>query len=178
MRIARKTIRGQGNTTVIPQIFQHFPATLIAALGFFHQRLHDHRADTRVNGRIQLLRRHRVFIHDFINNGGNALTGEWFFAGHHLIQHHAQGKNIAASIDGPALHLFRRHITGRAHYVRGLLHGAKLQDLRGTEVCDLHSIVGGQHKVGRLDVAMYHMTFVRELQRAARLLRYAQYARQ
>ncbi len=45
----------------------------------------------------------------------------------------------------------------------GLLDGAKLQNLGGAEVRDLDGIVGGEHQVRGLDVAVDDVAFMREL---------------
>ncbi len=60
----------------------------------------------------------------------------------------------------------------------GLLDGAELQNLGGAEVRDLDGIVGGEHQVRGLDVAVDDVAFMRELQRAAGLIHDAQRARQ
>ena len=62
--------------------------------------------------------------------------------------------------------------------MRGLLHGAELQDFRGAEIGDLDSVVTSQHQIGRLDVAMHDVALVGKLQGAARLLHDAQDSRQ
>ena len=119
-----------------------------------------------------------LFIDDLIDHRGDALARERLFAGHHFVEHNAQRKDVAPAIDGAALHLFRRHVAGRAHDVRGLLDGAELQNLRRAEVRDLDGIVGGKHEVCRLDVSVDDVAFMRELQRTTSLLHDAQRARQ
>src|SRR5258708_3592937 len=131
-----------------------------------------------MNRGIDLSRRDGIFVDDLIDHRGDVLARERFFAGHHFVEHDAQRKNVAAAVDGAALHLFRRHVAGRAHDVRGLLDGAELQNLRRAEIRDLDGIVGGEHEVRRLDVAVDDVAFMRELQRAASLLHDAQRARQ
>src|SRR5438094_2541600 len=131
-----------------------------------------------MNRRIYLPRRHGIFVDDLVDHRCDVLSRKRLFAGHHFIKHDAQRKNVAASVDGTALHLFRRHITRSAHDVRSLLHGTELQDLGCAKVRDLHSVVGGEHQVRGLDVAVNYVAFVRELQRAARLLHDAQRTRQ
>ncbi len=163
---------------VIAEVLEHFPAALIATLWILDQCFHHHGADTRVNGGIHLFRRNRFFVHNFVNDGGDVLSREGLLAGDHLVEHDAQGKDVAAPVDGAAFHLFRGHVAGRAHDVRGLLYGAELQDFRGAEVGDLDGVVGGEHQVGGLNVAVHHVAFVGELQGAASLIHNAQNARQ
>ena len=162
---------------IIAQIFKKFVAALVAILRFFRQRAHHRSADARMNRGIDRARRHRHFVHDFVDDRRDALAGKWFFSSDHFVQHDAERKNIGATIDGATLHLFRRHVARRAHHVRGLLHGSELQNFRGAEVGDFHRVVAGQHDVRRLDVAMHDVVFVRKLQRVARLLHDAQHAR-
>ncbi len=167
-----------GDTAVIPQILEHFPAALVTRFRFLRQRLHHYRADPGMDRWINLPRRDWLFVHDLVDDRRDVLPGKRFFSRHHFIQQHAQGENIAPSVDCPALHLFRRHIAWRTHNVRGLLHGAELQDFRGAEVGDFHRVISRQHDICRLDVAVYDVPLVRKLQRAARLLHDAQHARQ
>src|SRR5229473_491640 len=164
--------------TVIAEIFEHFAAALVANLRILGQRFHHHSADTRVNRGIDLLRRNGLFVHNFVNDGGDVLSREGLFAGDHLVEHDAERKDVAASVDRAALHLFRGHVAGRAHDVRGLLHGAELQDFRGAEVGDLDGVVRGEHQVGGLDVAVYYVALVGELQGAASLIHDAENARE
>ena len=131
-----------------------------------------------MNGGINLPRRNGLFVDDLVDHRGYVLAREWLFAGYHFIEHDAQRKNVAAAIYRAALHLFRRHVAGSAHHVGGLLDGAELQNLGGAEVRDLDGIVGGEHEVRRLDVAVDDVAFMRELQRAAGLIHDAKRARQ
>src|SRR6201987_483389 len=61
--------------------------------------------------------------------------------------------------------------------MRGLLHGPELQNFRRAEVRYLDRVIGGQHEVGGLDVAMPHVALVGESQRTAGLLQNAEHAR-
>ena len=80
----------------------------------------------------------------------------------------------ACSVNGAAFDLFGRHVAGGAHDVGGLLHGAELKDFGGAEIRDFHGVVGSEHDVRGLDVAMNDVAFMRELQGAAGLLHDAQ----
>ena len=163
---------------VIAQIFQHLAAGLIALLRLFCQGLHHYGTYARMDGRIDLPRRDRNFIDNFIDDRGDVLAGEGLFAGQHFVEHDAQRKNVAAAVHRAPLHLLGRHVAGRAHDVRGLLGAAELKNLGSAEVRDLDGVVGGQHQVGGLDVAVNNVAFMGVLQRAAGLVHDAQRAGQ
>lgn len=85
--------------------------------------------------------------------------------GHHLVQHTAEGKQIAASVDRQAAHLFRRHVAHRAHRRSGVGLGRRVRtglglctnrqrDPRQAEVEDLHPVIAGQKEVLRLQVSV------------------------
>src|SRR4029077_8637390 len=139
---------------------------------------HDHSADSRVNRRVHLLWRDGFLIHDFVDYCRDVLARKRLFAGDHFIEHHAEGKDVATAVNGATLDLLGRHIAGRAHDVRGLLHGAELQDFCGAEVGDLDGVIAGKHQVRGLNVAMHHVTLVGKLQGATGLCHDAQNARQ
>src|SRR5208337_4092467 len=121
-------------------------------------------------GRIDLPGRYGVLVDDFVDHRGDALAGERLLAGQHFVEDDADGKDIAAAINGAPFDLFGGHVTGRAHNMSSLLNGAELQDLGGAEVGHFDGVVGGQHQVGGLDIAVNDVAFVGELQCAARLL--------
>src|ERR1700730_5478598 len=112
---------------IVAQIIQHFAAALITGIRILCQRAHDNGTDSGVNRGVHLFWRDGVFVHDFVDYGGDVLTRNGFFAGDHVVEHDAEGEDVAASVDGAAFDLFGRHIAGRAHDVRGLLYGAELQ---------------------------------------------------
>src|SRR5438105_1896386 len=163
---------------VIPQVLEHFPAALIALFRLFRQGFHHYGADSGMNRGINLTRRNGFLVDNFVDDRGDVLSRERLFAGNHFIEHDAERKNIAAAIHRAALHLFGRHITGRAHNVRGLLRGAKLKNLSGAEVGNFDGVVGSEHQVGGLNVAVNDVAFMGELQSVAGLIQDAQGAGQ
>src|SRR5258708_12260583 len=105
---------------------EQFATALVAGGGLFGQRLHDYVVQEGMNGGSDIGRRGWLFIDNFINDGGDVLSGKWFFASDHFVEHHAERKDVAAAVDHFALNLFGRHVTGSADDVSGLLYGAEL----------------------------------------------------
>src|SRR5882724_4577397 len=73
-------------------------------------------------------RGNRLFVNNFVDDGGDALARERLFAGENFVEQDAEGEDVAAAVDGAAFDLFGRHVTGRAHNVGGLLNSAELQN--------------------------------------------------
>ena len=163
---------------IIPQVLEHFAAALIALFRLFRQGFHHYGADSGMNRGINLTRRNGFLVDNFVDDRGDVLSGERLFAGDHFIEHDAERKNIAAAIHRAPFHLFGRHVAGRAHNVRGLLRGAKLKNLSGAEVGNFDGVVGREHQVGGLDVAVNDVAFMGELQSVASLVQDSQGAGQ
>ena len=106
----------------------------------------------------------------------------------HLIEQHAEGKQVRAHVEIFAARLLRRHVRHRAHggartgeqsieHRRGGLRriaGAvaphrTVRDLRQSEIHDLDLSARGDEDVGRLDVAVHHALGMRRIQRVRRL---------
>src|SRR5258708_14715506 len=112
---------------------EQFATALVTGGGLFGQRLHDYVVQSGMNGGIDIARCGRLFIHNFINDGGDVLSGKWFFASDHFAEHHAERKDVAASVDHFALNLFWRHVIAATDDDSGLLYVAEWQDFCGTE---------------------------------------------
>ena len=87
----------------------------VALLRLAGQRLQEHGLDDRRQARVHLARRGQGRLHvlegDF--HGGIGLVGHP--AGEHLVEHHSEGVDVGAGIDGPAQRLLRRHVRRRPH---------------------------------------------------------------
>ena len=91
-----------------------FGAQLVALIRRFRQCFGDDRTQSRMNGYIQIPWRNRVLMNNLVNNGGHVLAHKRFFAGGHLVKHHAQAEEVGAAVQGLAFYLLRRHVIGRA----------------------------------------------------------------
>ena len=110
--------------------------------------------------------RDRALAHVLVGDGHRVLVVEGRPADDHLIQHDAEGVDVAAEVDGAALGLLGREVGGRAH------HGARLgEGLLGVaapgdaEVGDLDLAAGVDQHVAGLDVAVDDAVLVGEGQR-------------
>ena len=96
------------------------------------------------------------------------------FAGEHLVKQHAERVDVRAMVhERPRFRLLRRGVVRRAHggeRERGSGGGVFAEQLRETEVGDLHAPVRIEEDVAGLDVAMDAALLVRVGERAAHLL--------
>ena len=85
-------------------------------------------------------------------------AGKGHFARQHLVEHHAERVDVAAGIAALSFDLFGRNVVGRAHGRRELGEG----DAAGAgvggdaEIDELDVVVGVDHDVFGLQVAMHH----------------------
>ena len=105
----------------------------------------------------------------------------------HLVQHDAEGPDIRAAINGPALRLLGRHVGGRAHddahlrragCERGRVHHVRRaaqvfgrERLRQAKIQHLHRAIVANLDVRGLEIAMDDAALVRELERLGDLAR-------
>src|SRR5215469_18133453 len=59
----------------------------------------------------------RIFVEDRTHGVGRGCFMKSALASHHLVQHGAGRKDVAAGVGDLSAHLFRRHIPGRAQHV-------------------------------------------------------------
>ena len=113
------------------------------------------------------------FLQDRAHGVGGAFSMERALARNHLVENCAEGKNVRTMIGRFASHLFRRHVSGRAHDHAGFsgdLDGGRVsaavrrfraRQLGQSEVKNLHPAVAGEKKILRLQVAMHDALLVR-----------------
>src|SRR5579862_312892 len=165
-----------GKRTIVAKVVKQVAATLVALRWFLGERFEDDGVEPGMDGRIELARGDRFFVDDFVDDGGDVLAGEGLFTGDHFVEQNAERENVATAVHHFAFNLLGRHVTGRAHDVGGLLNGAELQNFGGAEVGDFYRVIGSEHQVGGLDVAMNDVAVVGELQGAAGLFHDAENA--
>ena len=96
------------------QVGAHVGCALVTQVAVFLQGFVD---DVFKLGRqiwIQPNRRHGSAVEDRFKDERRRLTSEREDAGHHFVQHYAEGKQVRAGIEFFSLRLFGRHIGDRA----------------------------------------------------------------
>ncbi len=133
----------------------------------------------------------RLFHHNGREGGDARFALEGALPGDHLVEHRAEGKDIAARVHRLAFGLFRRHVGQATHhdafFRTGLLEGhgtrgfggsvshpARLRELRQSEVEHLHAALRVHHDVGGLQIAMHDSSGMRGRQPIGHLHRHAQ----
>ena len=151
---------------------------LVTVLGIFDERPADDPADVARQRRVDVGDRSRCVLDDRGDHRDGRVALKRPLARGHLIQDHAEGKDVGPMIERLALGLFGRHV-GRGpddSAVAGhVLGGRKRRDaerrrlrlvqLRQTEVENLDPVVGADHDVGRLEIPMRNPSGVSGRQR-------------
>ncbi len=98
---------------------------------------------------------------------GNAIDLKGLVAGRQFVDDHAQGVQIATTIDLPGAHtLFGRHIGQRPHRRSGRRLNPTLHQTRQAKIVDFYRVFlptgrgalhSAQQQISRLDVAMNHL---------------------
>ncbi len=144
---------------------RHLADAAEAGRGVFGQRFLNHRFGGRWQLRIELSRRRRRLCDMLHHDGRGRISLEGYAAANHLVQHDAQRVQIAARIHRLTRGLLRRHVGRRPHHAAG---GAELsriaEHLGDAEIGQDRLALGREHDVGRFDIAMNGITFVRVVQ--------------
>jgi hypothetical protein len=141
-----------------------------------------HFRETARRSRLRLEQRSRLFLEDRRREAGARLAGERSGAGDQLVEHDAEGEDVAARVGVMAFDLLGRHVRQRAqhrafrrqrrgggfHEAGAVVSGGAL-DLRESEIEDLHPALREQDVAG-LQVAVDDAFFVRGIERVQDLL--------
>jgi len=136
---------------VVVQRLHEIGPGLITRRGVLGQRALDDVVEGRRQLRVQDSRRARLLVEDPVDDGGDRVPGEGTLAGEQLVEHHAQGEEIAAPVHGAPGDLLGRHVIGRADQ-DARLGQVRLGGLGQPEVGDLQEVPLHEHQVRGLDV--------------------------
>ena len=131
------------------------PGGLIALLGFLRQALVDDALELDRDSRAQARDRVGLLVEYRVENRLLVKAFERQTTGRHLIEHHAEGPDIGAMVGLVAQRLLGRHVGRGADgcALAGQLRRRRGQ-LRQAEIHHDGAALGGDHDVGRFDVAM------------------------
>src|SRR6516164_2328043 len=142
----------------------HVRSMLESLFRVLRQTSRNHPLQTRGRSGRVLRDSRRIFLENGRHGFRRCLLAECWPPGHHLVENHAERKDVATSIGGSAAHLLRRHVThGSQHMPRVgyLLHrrgraafACDRIELGQAEVEKLYSAIFGEEYVLRLEIAM------------------------
>ena len=112
------------------------------------------------NGGQVLCQRFRLFIQDGIHHCRLVLTSEGEMARQHLKQHNTEGEDIRTGIDLASFDLLWSHICEGSHSSGSARQLQRALQLGQSEVHHLNLVVGVQHDVVGLDVAVHDASAV------------------
>ena len=90
---------------------------------------------------------------DGVHGGELACAAEWALSGDHLVQHHAEGKQVRARTGLIPHGLLGGHISRRADS-GSIPRQFRSRGFRQSEIRDARQSLGREHHVFRLDIAM------------------------
>ncbi len=136
----------------------HLLAGLEAFVGIFSQSFANDPVDAPRKSGIDERRRHRIFVHDLIEDGRD-ISPKGFFASHKLVENRAQREDVGAMVNLFARHLFGSHVAGCAHHQAGLRE-RRILDLGYAKIQDLDDALLSHHEIGRLQIAVNYAASV------------------
>ena len=138
------------------QILGELGAILVAAVEILFQRPPHDRIKALRQVRIERGHRRRIGIDDAIDQRRLICGPKWQSTGKQLEHDHTERIEVGFLVERVALDLFRRHVGRRTDaHDEGRVAVHVLVHVQGqAEIGDLRLVIGGDHDVGRLDVAM------------------------
>ena len=92
---------------------------LVAKVAVFFERAIDDFFELGRQVGIQANGCDRLSIQDGVEDDAGGISAKWQAARGHFIQHNAEREQVRARIEWRAAHLFRRHVSDRAHRAAG-----------------------------------------------------------
>ena len=153
---------------MLPQILR----AGVALLGLLGQQPHGGGFQSAGHVHSQPAQRHRWVLHVLVGHRHRGVALERRSPGQHLVQHHAEGVQVAAGVGRLAPGLLGREVGGGSHHCPGLGQaggGPGTRHQGDAEVGDLHVPVGAQQHVLWFDIAVDDPRSVGEGQRSSHL---------
>ena len=116
-----------------------------------------------------MLERLRLAVQNLDDDAGPEIAGKGKLEAEQLVEDRPGRKHVRARVDGPAFHLFGRHVVQRAHHHAGLRH-ARPTEARDAEVENLQNPVVADDDVAGLDVAVHDARAMRVMEAGAEVL--------
>ena len=109
---------------------------------------------------------------DVLRDHGDAVVAEERrTARHHLVEHGAEGVEVAARVERPAERLLGRHVGGGPDHHARLREARPVERERQAEIAELRVTVARQPHVARLEIAMHDVPLVGVRERRTDLAR-------
>ena len=163
------------------QVGLHLRRARVTLAAVFLHRLPDNAFQFLGKRGVQSQRRRRFGVQNRIQGHDHVVAGEGLLPGGHLIEHHAERKQIGPRVKFLAARLLRRHVNrgsrndahrGQRILHRGFFAGCEAlvpQQFSQAKIEDFGLSARSKEDVGRLDIAMNDALGVRSRQRVRNL---------